>query len=266
MVGGHYPRSTRPKVRKGRRTSLVKKNASRFRRRGGAKKAILSNSHMIQRLYKTQIASRIYTDWRLTSTTAVASGAMGGVCLVDPAGWTSVLRMDPNVQFKQTTYLSHMTLNIQTYCPPSSGSITWNIFLCTLRKNFSDIDPLTLPLIEPNDYIVGLPHGRVFLNQGVFKVMRQLYYTISPTVMDGVAVDTATKTLGDPSDTWRRSQMNVSLKFPLSFRRDKPWKDLHVAAIPYYQRIYLLAYPVTGVAAVESVFQYQALFTCVNSD
>lgn len=236
------------------------------------KTQIMANARAISRNAKALYRHKVYCDWQISGTGSPAAFANWQVQpLVNPINWNGVLRQDQNVLESSHTFLKRLQLNMR-FELGQKDNCYFNVFIVTLRKNFSGLDPMLEDAmgtagdlwIEPTS----TQGANIRLNSGVFKVHYSKYVSLTENTMGQAAKDGLA---GNPYSTWRKCQvdlpLNMSLTYPLIGTTANSWKALAVSDIPYYHRYYMLTYMAgEGSGTLFPFMGYDCLYTTINTD
>lgn len=279
-TGRYFPRAARVRTQTRRRRSIVQRNARRKTTRRGNKRAIMANSMLLRRLNRIHKSHLVYTDYVKTGVMQQTYRLWGCVALIDPKTWAPTMRTNAVVQLENSSYIKRATLNLYANLISENEAVTWNIFLCRLRKDYSNLDLCeiikTPPPVPPGPgpsypdwtngktYYRGTELGKVTLNSGMLKVMKHYYFTLTANRVD--STNTNLTPAGNPSSTYRRIQLSIPLNIKVNAQQSFNWKTMTSTNIPYYDQVYLLCVPDARNQATTNTLQYEFMATCINSD
>lgn len=234
------------------------------------KSQILANARLASRNAAMLRTHKIYTDWQLSGSFLLTSFSWSVVKLCEFTDWTSVMRQDPVVAEKSHTFVKRMQLNMR-YTLNEGDFLGLNVFVVTMRKNATNIDPFSIAPVFNRDWIEpsGAQGFNIRLNSAIYKVHYARYLTLTANTL-GLSPITG-DTVGDPNTTWAKGQinlpMNMSVTQPALFGTDNgSWKNLGQEDLPYYHKYYLMIYPTfAGTGTVRPAITYDCLSVCINS-
>lgn len=246
-----------------------------IRRRRGVRSRVTRNSRTINRVARIQRSHMITTDWVMTDSIPMTYRQWNCVPLIDPAGWTNIMRTSIEVGRENSIFIKRGVLNLYTALTGGQASVTWNIFLVRLRKNFANMDlqsivntpiPTPTPPIpywtNQGTYYRGNAYGKVTLNQGLLRVLKHWYFTLTDDRIAGQTVEQA----GTPSSTYRRMQINLPINQKINGQMLLNWKIMNADNIPFYNQTYLLCVPDCADQTAINTVQYEFLTTAVSTD
>lgn len=233
---------------------------------------IYRNTRLVSRLSRNQAYHRVWSDWQYTGSVPTVSNVWGIVRLTDFGQWNSVLRADAAVARKAHTFVKRCQLNLR-YNLNDAAMMGVNIFVVTMRKFSTNVDPWGNPPVLGEDFIEpSMSNGfNVRLNSGIYKVHYAKYMSLTKNSLGSQPA--AGENVGDPNTTWHKGQcnirMNLSVTNPVARSGTADtWLEVPFDNLPYYGKYYIMCYPVwafeTG-GSVDPFIGFDALFTTINS-
>lgn len=259
-----------------RRTSLSTKAKYSKPTPGNQKRQIVSLAKAVERNTKVLRSQRVYTDYQWGQAESrgmyaeMVSGTWYGWQLTDVAQWQPVLRQDENTVASSRTFAARVQLNCRANLGTVSNICYLNVFLVKCRPdmvealNVTDLVGGMTQLSAQHDFIEQSFNetANVRLNSGRFKVLACKYMTFMPNT--GASPLPADAAAGNPYSTWKKWQWNVPLKFTIRNPSNHPWKNIAFADMPYYERLYVVAYSGSIPSDGHPKLFCDALVTCVN--
>ncbi len=263
-----------------KRSSLVGKV---YRQRPTAR----NQKYQIARVTRLAVANRkrfssVFTDWQISPTSApddlgygfnLAPAQWQTVRLTNFDQWEPVLRQNDNVNDSNHTFVKRIQVNLRANI--IAGYATCNFFI--VRTRFADAnrdlfsDP---PSVANGDFVenTNFPGANIRLNSNKFKVLASYYCTLR-THPVSVAPSDPNFVPGDPLPAEKRWQWTIHPNIKVhqtAFSSGgsvvpgkwpgKPFEDL-----PYYDRIYLMAYAQLDPNVTRGSWYADSLATCVNN-
>lgn len=210
------------------------------------KKFILRNASMVNRLTRHYNNSKLYCDYR-------ASYPKDGNKLTTQNWWiqpiTEFSEYDPVMRQNVTALAANHTYirNIQVTCQAAldkSPALFFNCFLVRLRWQTAQRD-FQGPLTPDVDYIDNAqnPGEMIQLNPSTFKVIaKKQFRLMTNNPADKQNPSPTTGTVGDLSRCLKRWVWNFNAKIKVSNPGAGSWKSVPYKQLPYYNRIFMLAY------------------------
>ncbi len=236
------------------------------------KSQILANARILASHSRQLRTHKVFSDWQLTGGLLLTTDAWSVIKLTDFSDWNSVLRQDPVVIEKSHTFIARMQLNMR-YTLNDADYCGFNVFIVTMRRNATNIDPFTTPPVVTRDWIEPAQDQgfNLRLNSGIYKVHYARYITLTENALNVAQV--AGAQAGNPYSTWKKGQINLPLRMsvtqPALFGTGiGAWRDLAFEDLPYYHKYYLMVYPTfvnTGAGTNRPSVSYDGLAVCINA-
>lgn len=204
------------------------------------RRQLQSVARMALRSNRILNSHRIYQDWTVNSGISFTTNGDWTIKpFFDPVSWDACLRRDltPLTQsgcFVRECQFSYFMAN-NTKSLPSTVSL----FLVTLRRqaNWGG----TMALNE--EYIVQGEGSAPILNSAIFRCLWSRNHQIFPAKTAAQSGGTITEVAtGNPETQYKRAKTTIRLNFSLRSPSDLSWKQLGQEDLPYWQRLYLLAF------------------------
>lgn len=211
-------------------------------------------------------ASRSYTDWYQNFNNLNITGLWFAQELMSPADWSAGNRQDADVLVSQNVFLRNMVLEYYANAFTKNQATQMEVFVVSIRSSAASWQPSTGPagvLLEGTDFTDMGSGNAVSLNSGIFKVhynkMFQLFPRDNPDGQDPDPLDFS----GNPFTTYRRSRINVSLRFKVRSPAGLSWKNLGMQSLPPGQRMYLIYRGVSADTANQYQFSWGTHITAI---
>lgn len=227
-------------ARKRRRSNLGARVRYQRPTAGNQKRQIQSLARLAMRSSRILRAHRIFQDWTVNSTLSLAVPGQWAVRpLMDPINWNACLRQDLTPLTQSGCYVRELQLEYflanGTKLPPS----TISLFVVTLRRN-QNWDGSTFNL---NDEFIPMGEGsQPILNSGIFSVKWARTFQIFNLLQDTVGTGGNQLPSGQPTSSYKKGKTTIRINTTLRSPSDASWKQLGIEDMPYYNKMYLLAY------------------------
>ncbi len=271
----------------GRHTQLHKRRSTAVRKIYKKKPTARTQQKQIARVTKLAIENKkrfnsVYTDWSISPTSdsdvgygfTLISGSWQTIRLTNFDQWQPVLRQSENVNESNHTWVKRISVNLRAYV--TSGYATANFFVIRTRYPEATRDLFNNPPTIPNgDYIDNsqYPGACIRLNPAKFKILGSKYMTLKVTPQSVTPNDPAFIP-GDPVPAERKWQWNFEPNLKVhqsSFTGGGAgtiagkWTQKAFEDLPYYDRIYLMAYIHFDPTTTRGSWYADSLATCVNT-
>lgn len=224
-------------------------------------------------------SQKVFTDFQWGDLQAPSKGIVQAMStgtwyawpLTDFSRWGPVLRTDSNVMESSKTYCVRCQLNVRCNIGDVSQLAYVNVFVVTPRKDAIDSITLQPPtigqmqqLVQGTQFIESNQNegANVRLNTSQFKVHAAKYITLTPNAPTEPLPQG--QSVGNPFATWRKWQWNIPLKFSVRMPVNRPWHNIPLDDMAYYQRFYLLAYATHIGGTTGPLLYADSLTTCIN--
>lgn len=242
---------------------------------------IKSNAWALKRL-KQQIPGPIITDYQYRFQTfgnpsTVDNGPEFSIAqfpLTNFQQWAPVMRESNVVINKSQTTIYRLTWNIR-YQLNNAYWAQFTIFICTLRKDFSNRTAAGQPVLQAGgDYIVDSDNYNPSLNPGIWNVMYTRNVTLSRGAFSqrptAIGPGQANDIVSNAATTWKTGRITMKKRMKVRVPvTNTNWRVLPFQQLPYYQQLYCLVFintasaaNETGVVAQVNVNQWAS---CINS-
>lgn len=262
--------------KKRRRTSLSTRAKYSKPTARNQKKQIVSLAKQVERNSKVLRQQRVYTDYQWGQHESrgmyaeMVSGTWYGWALTDTSLWQPVLRQDINTIASSRTYAARVQLNCRVNLGTVANITYLNVFLVKARPDqvealkINDANGGMDQLVAQEDFVEQSFNetANVRLNSGRLKVLACRYVTLMPNT--GAAPLPADSAAGNPYSTWRKWQWNVPLKFTIRNPSNHSWKNVAFDDMPYYERLYVIAYSGSIPSDGHPKFFCDSLISCIN--
>ncbi len=205
----------------------------------------------------------------------LANGTWQTIRLTNFDQWIGVLRQDQNVSDSNHTFVKRLQVNCRAMV--GSGWAACNFFI--VRTRFADAtrdlfsDPPTTANYDfaENTQLAG---ANIRLNPAKFKVLASKYVTLRTAPRGSLPIPTASANFspGDPDPAETRWQWNVNCNVKVHQASSGgaglapgKWVDKAFESLPYYDRIYLMAYCVFDTASTRGAWYADPMATCINN-
>lgn len=217
-------------------------------------------------------SSKVFCDWQYDGRMAFVGGPdvdWAARELTDFNIWSPCLRQDTNVEESSVTLLKRIQINLRFGMLQGTDNATINVFIVTPRKGAVNRDFTATAPQNPNEFIQNntLQGANVRLNPAMVKVHFCKYVTLTQNTLGASAV--AGQTVGDPDTTWRKAQCTLRINSKVhNYQASGPnsWKTVGFAALPYWQKYWMIACAKTlpaGAGSGSYIF-FDSLATTVN--
>ncbi len=281
-----YVRRTTRGVKRGvanyrkRRPSMVSKV---YRRKPTAR----NQQKQIAAVTRLAVANRrrfqsVYTDWQISPTSDPSDIGYGfnlspatwqTIRLTNFDQWEPVLRQSDVVNDSNHTFVKRIQINLRANI--NAGYATCNFFIVRTRFTDATRDLFSAPPTVANgDFTenTNFPGACIRLNSSKFKVLAHTYFTLK-THPVGTAPGSPNFIPGDPLPAEKKWQWTIhpSCKVHQSAFSSGgsvvpgKWPQKAFEDLPYYNRLYLMAYVNLDTNITRGSWYADSLATCVNS-
>lgn len=270
----------------GRTTQLRKRRSSTVRNIWKKRPTARTQQKQIARVTRLAISNRkrfdrTHTDWAISPTAdesvgygfTLTSATWQTIRLTNFDQWVPVLRQSEVVNDSNHTFVKRISVNLRAYV--TSGYATANFFVVRTRYPEATRDLFSNPPTIPNgDFIQNTeyPGANIRLNSAKFKILGSKYMTLKITPQS-VAPNDPAFIPGDPVPAERKWQWNFTPNIKVhqsSFSGGGAgtvagkWTQKAFEDLPYYDRIYLMAYIQFDSTSTRGSWYADSLATCVN--
>lgn len=245
-----------------------------------------NQQRQIARVTKLAIANRqrfksVYTDWQISSTSDptdvgygfnLAQGTWQIIRLTNFDQWVPVMRIDTNVNEANHTFVKRLQINCRVQV--GAGWAVTNFFVVRTRFPEATRDLFSNPpSIGQADYCENsqLTGANIRLNPSKFKVLASKYATVKCAPRGSVPSPdpNANFVPGDPVPAEQKWQWNINVNMkvhnPASVQNAAAkWPDKAFETLPYYDRIYLMAFSQFDGSTTRGAWYADSLATCIN--
>jgi len=204
------------------------------------KRQIQTLARMAMRNQRILNSHRIYQDWTVNSgLTFTDNGTWQSKPFFDPISWEACLRRDLTPLTQSGCFVREMQFSYFMTNNTKSLPSTISLFLVTLRRQANWGGSFSLN----EEYVVQGQGSAPILNSGIFKVLWSRNHQIFPPKTAAQSGGTVTEiSTGNPETQYKRGKTTLRLNFSLRSPSDLSWKELGQEDVPYWQKVYLLAY------------------------
>ena len=238
-----YRQGTRNgRARRGRRSNLMSRVRYQRGTRTQQKRQITSLARMAVRSSRILAAHRIYQDWKLDSGINFAIPGWQTVPFMNPIAWEACLRRDLTPLTQSGCFLREMQFSYFMTNATKTLPSTISLFIVALRRQQS-WDGSTMA--DNEEYITQGEGSQPIVNSGIFRVLFARTHQLFPPkseINTGSTTGAPFAATGDPSTQYKKGKITIRLNTALRSPSDISWKQLSQEDMPFYNRLYLLAY------------------------
>jgi len=224
----------------------------------------------------------VYTDWQLSSTSDPTDVGFGFnltnatwqvIRLTNFDQWIPVMRIDDNVNNANHTFVKRLQVNCRVQVGAGWAACNFFVVRCRFpdatRDLFSNPPSIGTADFAENSQLTG---ANIRLNPSKFKVMASKYITAKCAPRGSIPIPDANPNFypGDPDAAERKWQWNI----PVNMKVHAPaptqnaaakWPEKAFETLPYYDRIYLMAYCSFDGSSTRGGWYADSIATCINS-
>ena len=180
---------------------------------------------------------------------------------MDPPSWTSTMRQNLDVITQNQTYVRNLAFSWFGRQNAKADAVTWSLYLVTIRRD-SSWNP-GISLVNGDQYQDLGDSQAPVLNPAVFKVLWAKNFRTYPRLTGPDQAPT-----GNPFTLYRKGKVNLKISNTIRSPNELSWRQIGIDDLPKHERLYLLVnqFCEDNSTVTDSIFEYGAMFTCLNMD